>query len=61
MDRNLNEIEPTLRGHTREMKIVEEIAKNWMGMQEDLKSLSQDMAIVWESQMVVQGLMEGIT
>ena len=60
MDKTLNEIEPTLTGLTRQTKIVEETTKIWNRMQEDLKSLNQEMAALRESQMAVRGLMEGI-
>ena len=61
VDENFNEIKPTLTSLTRRMKTVEEVTKNWSHMQEDLKSLNQEMVAVWESQMVVHGLMEGIS
>ena len=53
VDRNLNEIEPTLTSVTHQMKIVVEITKNWNRMQEGLNSLNQEMAAVQESQMAV--------
>ena len=40
MDKNLNEIKPTLTNFTHRMKTVEQITKNWNLMQEDLKSLN---------------------
>ena len=42
------------------MDIVEQIMKNWNHLQEDLKSLNQEMAAVRESQKEGKGLMEGI-
>ena len=44
VDKNFNQIEPTLTSLTRRMKIVEEVTKNLNCMQEDLQSLNQEMA-----------------
>ena len=60
MGKKFNEIKPTLMSFTCRMKIVEEVTKNWKRMQEDLRSLNQEMAVVHKSHAVVQGLMEGI-
>ena len=40
--------------------IVEEITKNWNHVQGELKYLNEEMVGVRQSQMAVQGLVEGI-
>ena len=61
MDTNVAELNETLTSLTCHMNIVEEITTNWNRMQEELITITTEIAAIRKSQLALTNLMEGIS